>query len=89
MRKYLYKGALVKATQGREAGEIFIILSDDADYAYLANGKTRTILQPKKKNKKHLYLIKKSEDVGLNLDSLTDAHIIKYIKDYNKSRDYK
>lgn len=89
MRKYLCKGALVKATQGRESGELFIILNDDSEYAYLANGKTRTILQPKKKNKKHLYLIKKSEDVNLNLEGLTDAHIIKYIKDYNKSRDYK
>lgn len=89
MRKYLCTGALVKATQGRESGELFVILDDDGDYAYLANGKTRTILQPKKKNKKHLYLIKKSEDVNLNLLDLTDAHIIKYIKDYNKSRDYK
>ena len=89
MRKYLNRGALVKAIQGRESGEIFLILNADEEYAYLVNGKSRTIEQPKKKNKKHLYLLLKSEDVNLDLDSLTNAHIIKYIKDYNKSRDYK
>lgn len=89
MRKYLCKGALVKSTQGREEGEVFLIINDEEDYAYLVNGKTRTLLQPKKKNKKHLYLLKRVEDVNLDYTNLTDAHIIKYIKDYNKSRDYK
>lgn len=89
MRKYLNRGALVQAIQGRESGEVFLVLSADDEYAYLVNGKTRTIEQPKKKNKKHLYLLLKSEDVNLDLNSLTNAHIIKYIKDYNKSRDYK
>lgn len=89
MRKYLNRGALVKAIQGRESGEIFIILDADDEFAYLANGKTRTIEQPKKKNKKHLYLLLKGEDVNLDFNGLTNAHIIKYIKDYNKSRDYK
>lgn len=89
MRKYLCKGALVKSTQGREAGDVFLVLNDEEDYAYLVNGKTRTLLQPKKKNKKHLYLLKRAEDVNLDYDNLTDAHVIKYIKDYNKSRDYK
>lgn len=88
MRKYLNRGALVQAIQGRESGEVFLVLNADDEYAYLVNGKTRTIEQPKKKNKKHLYLLLKSEDVNLDLDSLTNAHIIKYIKDYNKSRDY-
>ncbi|MBE5738512.1 MAG: hypothetical protein E7354_02160 [Clostridiales bacterium] len=89
MRKYLGKGALVKAIQGRESGQVFIVLDADEEYAYIANGKTRTIEQPKKKNKKHLYLLLKSEDVNLDFTGLTNAHIIKYIKDYNKSRDYK
>lgn len=89
MRKYLSKGALVKAIQGRESGQPFIILDADEEYAYLVNGKTRTIEQPKKKNKKHLYLLQRREDVNLDLDSLTNAQVIKYIKDYNKSRDYK
>ncbi len=89
MRKYLNRGALVKAIQGRESGEVFLVLNADEEYAYLVNGKTRTIEQPKKKNKKHLYLLLKSEDVNLDFSSLTNAHIIKYIKDYNKSRDYK
>ncbi len=89
MRKYLSKGALVKAIQGREAGEVFLIIDIDNDYGYLVNGKSRTIEKPKKKNLKHLYLLLKSEDVNLQFDGLTDAHIIKYIKDYNKSRDNK
>ena len=81
MRKYLNRGALVQAIQGRESGEVFLVLNADEEYAYLVNGKTRTIEQPKKKNKKHLYLLLKGEDVNLDLDGLTNAQIIQYIKD--------
>ena len=89
MTKYYCKGAVVRAIAGREKNEIFIIWNVDDNYAYLINGKSRPIENPKKKNIKHLNLLCKSELTGLDLENLTNAHTIKYLKDYNKSKDYK
>ena len=86
MNEYLSAGAVVLATAGREKGELFIILKEDNDYAFIINGGTRTIENPKKKNKKHLHLLCKSESAGLSLDELSDALVKKYLNNYNKSR---
>ena len=89
MTKYLCKGAIVKAIAGREINEIFIITHVENGYAYLVNGKSRPIENPKKKNIKHLQLLQKSEFVALDFNNLTNTHIIKIIKDFKKSKDYK
>ena len=89
MTKYLCIGALVKAIAGREANEIFVITNVENGFAFLSNGKSRPIENPKKKNLKHLELLQKNELVELDFNNLTNAQIIKYIKDYKKSRDYK
>jgi ribosomal protein L14E/L6E/L27E len=86
MYNYLSVGAVVSATAGRERGEIFIIIKDSGEYAYLINGKSRTIENPKKKNKKHLHLLCKSEKAGLDLDQLTNAQVKNFLSNYNKSR---
>lgn len=76
------------AIAGREKGEIFLILKSEDEYAYIINGKTRTIENPKKKNKKHLHLLCKSEltNFDINQDKLTDAQVKKFLNNYNKSR---
>lgn len=89
MTKYYCKGAVVRAISGREKNELFIILKVENGYAYLVNGKSRPIENPKKKNFKHLNLLCKSELTGLDLENLTNANVIKFLKDYNKSSDYK
>lgn len=80
-------GTVVRATSGRESNQLFIVLSMDNDYAYLINGKTRPIEKPKRKNVKHLYsLLYKSDLVHCIEDqTITNAQVIKYLKDYNKS----
>ena len=87
MTEYLNSGAIVKSIAGREKNQIFLILKVDKNNAYLVNGKTRQLNCPKKKNFKHLYLLEKSSN--LDMDKLTDGDIIKYLKDYIKSRDRK
>ena len=86
MREYLQVGAVVLAIAGREKGEIFLIAKDDGDYSHIVNGSTRTIENPKKKNKKHLHLLCKSELSCLNLSELSNAQVKKFLNDYNKSR---
>lgn len=86
MKKYFKIGALVQAIAGREKGELFLIYKLDSDYAYLINGNTRQIDNPKKKNLKHLHLLCKSELTGLDNNNLSDALTMKFINEYNKSR---
>ena len=75
------------AIAGREKNEIFLILKTEGNYAYLINGKTRKIDCPKKKNFRHLNLLQKS--IEFDFDKITDADVIKFLKDYNKSKDCK
>ena len=86
MYNYLSVGAVVSAIAGREKGEIFLILKEVGEYAYLINGKSRTIENPKKKNKKHLHLLCKSEVTGLNMSELSNAQVKNFLSNYNKSR---
>ena len=86
MREYLQVGAVVLATAGREKGEIFLIAKDDGDYSHIVNGSTRTIENPKKKNKKHLHLLCKSEKTQLNMSELSNAQVKNFLNNYDKSR---
>ena len=86
MYNYFSVGAVVSATAGREKGELFLIVNENGEYAYLINGKSRTIENPKKKNKKHLHLLCKSEVVGLDVNSLSNAQVKNFLNNYCKSR---
>lgn len=86
MKDYLSVGAVVMSTAGREKGEIFLISKDEGEYSYLINGDTRTIDNPKKKNKKHLHLLCKSEIAGLDLSQLSDTQVKNFLNNYCKSR---
>ena len=87
MRKYYNSGAIVMAIAGRERNQTFLILKTEGNIAYLVDGKARSIESPKKKNFKHLQLLCKSSE--LDLTNITNAEIIKFLKDYNKSKDCK
>ena len=86
MEEYLNVGAVVLAIAGREKKEIFLISGIEGNYALLVNGTTRTIENPKKKNKKHLHLLCKSETTCLNMSELSNAQVKNFLNNYNKSR---
>ena len=47
-------GQIVISKSGRDKGMIFIVLSTEGEYLYLADGKLRSMLKPKKKKLKHV-----------------------------------
>lgn len=47
-------GDVVKATAGRDKGNLFLVIDVKDGFAYIADGKTRKIGKLKKKNFKHL-----------------------------------
>lgn len=46
------QGSIVLATAGRDAGMYFVVVAADEHFVWLANGKRRTLANPKRKNKK-------------------------------------
>lgn len=47
-------GSAVYSRAGRDKGGLFIVVRLEAGYAYLADGDTRRVANPKKKKIKHL-----------------------------------
>ncbi|MCL2719438.1 MAG: KOW domain-containing RNA-binding protein [Lachnospiraceae bacterium] len=52
-------GLFAESRAGHDKGKVFIIVSAEAEYAGIADGKSRIIENPKQKNIKHLSIIKK------------------------------
>lgn len=55
-------GWFASSKAGHDKDVIYIIVKEEAEYVYLADGKIRTLEKPKKKNKKHIQIIKKESD---------------------------
>ena len=52
---------VVVSTAGHDQGEIFYVVSTDDQFLYLANGKDRTLDKPKRKKRKHVQKVLRSE----------------------------
>ena len=52
---------VVVSTQGRDQGEWFYVIAEDPVYLYLANGKDRPLDKPKRKKRKHVQKVLRSE----------------------------
>ena len=52
-------GMLATSKAGHDRGVTYVIIGEEDEYVYLADGQTRTVEKPKKKNKKHIQVIKK------------------------------
>ena len=52
---------VVVSTAGRDAGTWFYVVSEDPVFLFLANGKDRTLDKPKRKKRKHVQKVLRSE----------------------------
>ena len=52
---------VVVSTTGRDAGNWFYVINEDPVFLYLANGKDRTLEKPKRKKRKHVQKVLRSE----------------------------
>ena len=52
---------VVVSTAGRDSGEWFYVIAEDPIYLYLANGKERSLDKPKRKKRKHVQKVLRSE----------------------------
>ena len=78
------KGFIVRSLLGHDKNEIFVVITVDHNLVYLANGKNKSVDNPKKKNIKHVEYLNYSEELSQLLDSnkLNNSHIIRVLKNY-------
>lgn len=53
------RGKLAISKSGHDKDSIYVIIKEEAAEIYLADGRLKTVEKPKKKNKKHIQIIKK------------------------------
>ena len=52
---------VVVSTAGRDQGDWFYVIAEDPIYLFLANGKDRSLDKPKRKKRKHVKKVLRSE----------------------------
>jgi len=52
---------VVISTAGRDKGSLFYVIGTDSEFLMLANGKDRTLDKPKRKKRKHIQKVLRSE----------------------------
>lgn len=75
------KGSLVYSKAGRDKGKPFLVLETENDFAYLADGDTRRIGNPKKKKQKHINATNFVADI--DFDTISDSVIRKVLTEYS------
>ena len=55
------KSSLIVSKAGRDKGQLFFVIDADEQYVYLADGKSRKLEKPKRKKRKHIEQIPRTE----------------------------
>ena len=77
-----------KTKAGHDKNQIYFLLKEDEEYVYLVNGTTKPLEKPKKKNRKHIQLIKNLpiEVTGVMEAGMTNENVKRAIKIYQQLR---
>ncbi len=52
-------GMLAESRSGHDKGQIYVIIKEETEYVYLSDGRLKPLGRLKKKNKKHVQIIRK------------------------------
>lgn len=55
-------GMFAISCAGHDNGQMYVIIKEDADFVYLADGKNKKLDNPKKKKRKHIQVVKTGTD---------------------------
>ena len=78
-----------RSKSGHDKHQIYLIKEKDEKFVYLVNGTTRTLDMPKKKNAKHIQIIKNLpiEVTEILEENLSDLTVKRAIKQYCQMND--
>jgi ribosomal protein L14E/L6E/L27E len=72
----LTKGSVIIAAAGRDSGAQFVVVDTDGCFCYIADGKSRKLDKPKRKNIKHIRIT----DSMIDLNDITDKKLRRLLK---------
>ena len=80
-------GLLASSKAGHDKDKIYVIIKEDKEYVWLADGTIKTVSKPKKKRKKHIQPIKcfHNEEMRARLlenKEVSDLEIVMTLKKY-------
>jgi len=84
-------GFLASSKAGHDKDKIYVIIREDTEYVWLADGRIKTVSNPKKKRKKHIQIIKYFNNEEMQSDLLagrevSDLEIVMVLKKYKKQQ---
>ena len=78
-----------RSLAGHDKGQVYVILREEGQNYILANGTNRSVLSPKRKNQKHIQLIKNFPEEVLDISKeekdYRDLWVKRVIRIYNDS----
>ncbi len=77
-----------KSLSGHDRNQYYLIVKKDEKNVYLVNGKTKLLGNPKKKNSRHIQIIRKLPDEVIKAlsEEMTDITVKRAIKIYNQQQ---
>ena len=86
-------GLLASSKAGHDKDKIYVIIREDKEYVWLADGIIKTVSNPKKKRKKHIQIIKCFQDDEVKTKLLenkdvSDLEIVMALKKYKHKQTY-
>ena len=83
------KGFLASSKAGHDKDKIYVIIREDEEYVWLADGKYKTNANLKKKKKRHIQIIKyyNNEEIRAKLlenKEVSDLEIVMALKKYKQ-----
>ena len=82
------KTEFAKSLSGHDRNQYYLITKQEDNFVYLVNGTTKPLEKPKKKNRKHIQIIKNLSDeiTEILADGITDITVKKAIKVMEKQK---
>lgn len=79
-------GMLAWSRAGHDRGTLYLICQVEGDFVYLCDGRLKSFQKPKKKNRKHVQIIRlvPQELTDWNGDALRDEEIRVILKKYKE-----
>ena len=73
-------GSVVRARAGRDEDKFFAVTAFDDRYCFIADGKSRKLSKPKRKNLKHICL---TDSVIDDINDITDKKLRTLMKEFS------
>ena len=80
--KEMKRGMVVKSLAGHDKTQLYVIISVEGEYVYLADGKCKTLDHLKKKKRKHIQPTNYIDEFITNSERIEDSTIRKLLKNY-------